>query len=401
MSDVTALTVPPAGWYPDRNEANVVRWWDGQQWTDQTQSTTSAASAFEQPVSVEAFGLATPAQTAQAQTAPMNSTEIAPGWYPDNADPALQRWWDGRQWTAHTTPTVVMAPVASTNGPRPKNTWATLALLLSIVSFAGWIFAPVLLIAAWGIVMGIVALRRSRTYQPGTGRRGQAIAAIVVGAVSSVTTIVLILAAVGVYQHARPLVDGPPASVQAGPQSGTGSDSANVSFPSTLPELKQLVAQSVGKQASVTVTTVTCDGAASMVSGSIFQCGVIVADGRWGSVQVQILAPTSSGMSYGLGFGPLMSADATPEPLTYTVDSIRQELMVNLQQAWSSSVSNVVCLTSASMAQGSQFPCTVSLTDGRVGHLVITMVNPGGYDVTVVGPPASGSDSGGSDLSNS
>lgn len=24
-----------------------------------------------------------------------------PGWYPDHANPALQRWWDGTQWTEH------------------------------------------------------------------------------------------------------------------------------------------------------------------------------------------------------------------------------------------------------------------------------------------------------------
>ena len=28
------------------------------------------------------------------------------GWYTDNADPSILRWWDGIQWTAHTTPVV-------------------------------------------------------------------------------------------------------------------------------------------------------------------------------------------------------------------------------------------------------------------------------------------------------
>jgi Domain of unknown function (DUF4041)/Meiotically up-regulated gene 113/Protein of unknown function (DUF2510) len=28
----------------------------------------------------------------------------APGWYPDNRDRALVRWWDGNQWTGHTQP---------------------------------------------------------------------------------------------------------------------------------------------------------------------------------------------------------------------------------------------------------------------------------------------------------
>ncbi|WP_280468887.1 DUF2510 domain-containing protein [Nocardia cyriacigeorgica] len=29
---------------------------------------------------------------------------MAPGWYPDHADPRLLRWFDGRQWTAQTQP---------------------------------------------------------------------------------------------------------------------------------------------------------------------------------------------------------------------------------------------------------------------------------------------------------
>ncbi|OBK18353.1 DUF2510 domain-containing protein [Mycobacterium asiaticum] len=30
------------------------------------------------------------------------SAAMAPGWYPDNADPALLRYFDGRQWTSAT-----------------------------------------------------------------------------------------------------------------------------------------------------------------------------------------------------------------------------------------------------------------------------------------------------------
>ncbi|MFG1792374.1 DUF2510 domain-containing protein [Nocardia sp. NPDC049149] len=28
----------------------------------------------------------------------------APGWYPDPANPAIVRWFDGRQWTHQTQP---------------------------------------------------------------------------------------------------------------------------------------------------------------------------------------------------------------------------------------------------------------------------------------------------------
>ncbi|MFE3441520.1 DUF2510 domain-containing protein [Nocardia sp. NPDC059180] len=29
---------------------------------------------------------------------------MAPGWYPDHADPSLLRWFDGQQWTPQTQP---------------------------------------------------------------------------------------------------------------------------------------------------------------------------------------------------------------------------------------------------------------------------------------------------------
>ena len=95
MSDGGALTVPVAGWYPDRDQANTARWWDGQQWTEHTQAIAPAAAAFEQPVSAAAFGFG-PVEPAPAA--------VAAGWYVDDADPSILRWWDGVQWTVHTTP---------------------------------------------------------------------------------------------------------------------------------------------------------------------------------------------------------------------------------------------------------------------------------------------------------
>jgi uncharacterized protein DUF2510 len=45
---------------------------------------------------------------AQAQggvaAAPLTQTGTAPGWYPDNYDPSLVRYWDGQSWTSQTRP---------------------------------------------------------------------------------------------------------------------------------------------------------------------------------------------------------------------------------------------------------------------------------------------------------
>ncbi|HEY4225017.1 MAG TPA: DUF2510 domain-containing protein [Pseudolysinimonas sp.] len=410
MSDTTALTVPPAGWYPDRNAANTLRWWDGTQWTDHTHS-VAPEQAVEQPVSAAAFGftpvepnpvaggglpaasVATPAAAAAATAAA--TALAAPGWYPDNTDRTIQRWWDGTQWTAHTTPSVTATVTAATSSPvsSAKNTMATVALVLALVSFGGVIFAPLLLLAISGIIIGIVALLRAPRYGPTGGRRGQAIAGIVLGAFSVITSIVLVVAALGVYQQGRHDIATQTAPQQTAPPSGTEGDGAGVFLPSTVSELRSQISTSVGQHYSVAVTTVTCDAAASMEAGSEFVCGVIVSDGRWDSIQVQIGRPAGTGMSTGLSYGPLVARDATVTSPRYTVDFIKEDLATNLAQAWESPVSDVSCDADDSASSGSMFECGITLGDGRAGNVRVTLLDPTGYDVSILKAPASPGDS--------
>ncbi|HEU0206448.1 MAG TPA: DUF4333 domain-containing protein [Pseudolysinimonas sp.] len=217
-------------------------------------------------------------------------------------------------------------------------------------------------------------------------------------------TILLTVAAIFVSQQLHRTDGSHIGTQQSSPQTGSGSatgDAGGVSFPSTIDELKQAIAASVTRQDSVAVTTVTCDAAASMVSGSTFDCGVMVSDGRWTAIRVNIISPAGSGMAYNLGFGPLLARDAASAPRQYTLDQIAQELTMNLGQAWGAPVSSVACDPTASVEQGSTFRCTVGLDDGRAGEVLITMAPPDGYDLTVTRAPVAGAGGGSGGTSGS
>jgi hypothetical protein len=68
-----------------------------------------------------------------------SSASVPPGWYPDNANPAIQRWWDGTQWTEHTQQAYVAGGVAAAQLKAPEGTswntpWIWLVVLLPLVS---------------------------------------------------------------------------------------------------------------------------------------------------------------------------------------------------------------------------------------------------------------------------
>jgi hypothetical protein len=97
----------------------------------------------------------------------MSDLTPRPGWYPDNLDPSVSRWWDGTAWTEHTTPSQVVTVVR-----RPTNSNAVVSLVLGIV----WVFG---LASIAAVILGHVALRQIR--ERGEEGRGMAVAGLVLG----------------------------------------------------------------------------------------------------------------------------------------------------------------------------------------------------------------------------
>lgn len=176
------MTIPTAGWYDDPDDDTVRRWWDGRDWTDHTrpraediapgwyadprdaalqrwwdgagwsESTRPAALATAPPPSTPAAqappptGLtpaavvAAPVASAEPVSPEPVSTEptpteaasavpaVAPGWYPDPAEPSRTRWWTGLAWGEATPPVAVplaaaaAAPASDPVGPAPTGT---------------------------------------------------------------------------------------------------------------------------------------------------------------------------------------------------------------------------------------------------------------------------------------
>jgi hypothetical protein len=70
-----------------------------------------------------------------------SNASIPPGWYPDNANPSIQRWWDGTQWTEHTQQAYVAGGVAAEQlkareGTSWNTPWIWLVLFLPLLGLA-------------------------------------------------------------------------------------------------------------------------------------------------------------------------------------------------------------------------------------------------------------------------
>ena len=124
-----AAQLPPAGWYPDPDDAALQRYWDGGQWTgDRTPATPAPAASTG--------GLAETAERTGDMPPPA-------AWYADPENPQGMRYWDGTRWTEDRT------DYRAAPAPARKND--------GLVA-AGYIFS--LLIPIVGVVLGAILLGR-------------------------------------------------------------------------------------------------------------------------------------------------------------------------------------------------------------------------------------------------
>jgi hypothetical protein len=94
----------PPGWYHDAERPDQERLWTGSRWTDHRRP-----ARFELEVEPEDID-----DEADAPS-PFRPTFGVPGWYPDEARPGVQRYWDGEAWTDEERD----APSAPEGAPTP------------------------------------------------------------------------------------------------------------------------------------------------------------------------------------------------------------------------------------------------------------------------------------------
>jgi MFS family permease len=98
------------------------------------------------------------------------ASSAPPGWYPDgrNVHEGALRWWDGNFWTHQF---VV---------PARRNSPGTVGLVVGIVDLAFMFFMMGVFLGPLGIIFGILGLRQEHD-----GRRGTAVAAVVLGVIGT------------------------------------------------------------------------------------------------------------------------------------------------------------------------------------------------------------------------
>lgn len=69
----------------------------------------------------------------------MNGQPMPPGWYPDHQNPALVRFWDGRQWTAQTAAALPPAPAghSAQSGSSLRDRWRSLRRRTKVLVVVG------------------------------------------------------------------------------------------------------------------------------------------------------------------------------------------------------------------------------------------------------------------------
>lgn len=80
-------------------------------------------------------------------------TPSPPGWYPDPWDARTERWYDGRQWTAHVRGRTPPAAAATRPRANPVVVAVVVVVLVTLVAvgLAAW-----LLHSAYSVMQGVV-----------------------------------------------------------------------------------------------------------------------------------------------------------------------------------------------------------------------------------------------------
>ena len=82
-----------AGWYPDRREPGVLRYWDGEAWTPDTMATPRADAEHTVPLSFRPPVSRTASDRATGQEPAPRTRVLAPGGAPVPSPPWHTRWW--------------------------------------------------------------------------------------------------------------------------------------------------------------------------------------------------------------------------------------------------------------------------------------------------------------------